>query len=673
MNAATANQALLQRAIKLQKENNLDAAKKIYLRILETDPSNLAVLHPLGILYSQLHDYKLAIDYLTKAISLNPQDATIYYNLGVVYQEKNDPEKATHYFQHAVKLNSQYSKAHHKLAKILYDNAKYTAAAEYFQKALATDKQNEVIWFDYGMCFLKQSRFYSAIKCFKEAIKLKPDLHQAYFYLGHCEKQNKAIDEAMSALQKALELEPSNPEYYSRLVSIWDEICDWRDYPESQRKLRQLHNKTMRATNLSPLMSFSVLSYNWDPKEILNLGRSYADSIVKKQEKLREKLNFKFEPIKKPRLKIGYFSSDFCNHPVAHLTNNLFSSHNRDQFEIFTLSHGEDDKSSYRQHIQATSEHFIDFSKLRDEDIAKQIHSLGIDILVDLNGYTANEKTSVLALRPAPIQLSYLGFLGTLGANFIDYTIVDDVVAPPGSTEYYSEKLVYLPHCYQICDNKQVISDKPLSRKDYGLPEDAFVYCSFNNSYKIEPAVFNVWAEILTSTPNSILWLFRASSSAEQNLRREAEQRGIAQERLIFTDREDRPIYMARYRLADIFLDSFVYNANTTGNDALWAGLPLLTCPGNYYPNRGAASMLTALGLPELIANSHTDYRDKAIYFYQHPDALKKMREKLQQQKLTSPLFDTQRFVRNLERAYSKIWDIYASGSVPQEIRIIES
>lgn len=673
MNTATTNQTLLQRAIKLQKEKSLEAAKKIYLRILESDPSNLAVLHPLGILYSQIGEYKLAITYLTKAISLNPQDATIYYNLGVVYQEQNDIEKAIYYFQHSLKLNTRYVKALHKLAKIYYDNSKYSLAAEFFQKALAIDQKNDVIWFDYGMCFLKQSRYYSAIKCFQDAIKLNPELHQAYFYLGHCEKQNKEFEAAITALKKALELAPSNPEYYSRLVSIWDEVCDWHDYQERQRKLRQLHNKTMRTSNLSPLMHFSVLSYNWDPKEILELGRSQSDLMTKKQKQLREQLNFKFETTKKSRLKIGYFSSDFCDHPVAHLTNNLFSNHNRDKFEVFVLSHGEDDKGAYRQHIEATAEHFINLCRQPDETIAKKIYELGIDILVDFNGYTANEKSSVLALRPAPIQISYLGYLGTMGASFIDYTFVDDVVAPPGSAEHYSEKLVYLPHCYQICDNKQIVSDKPLARKDYGLPENAFVYCCFNNSYKIEPTVFNIWAEILANTPNSVLWLLKTSSLTEENLRREAEQRGIAQERLIFTGREERSIYAARYRLADIFLDTFVYNANTTGNDALWVGLPLLTCPGNYYPNRGAASMLTALDLPELIANNHEDYRDKAIYFYHHPDALKKVREKLQQSRSTSPLFDTQRTVRNLEKAYSKMWGIYASGSSPQEIRITEA
>lgn len=663
---------LILEAKKLHMEKKLAAAKKLYHKALALEPTNADTLHLLGLLYKDLNEYPDAIEHLKKARLLKPQMAQVHYNLGLSYREHGDLENAIDCYKEAIRLNPNYPKAHHSLANAYHLLGRTELAFNHYQKALDLKPDFNEALLDCGKFCMGLKNYELAKQCFDEALKLKPDSAEIHFNLGSLAKEKKEFTTAIAAMQKALQLNPNHPEYFARLMSLYDEVCDWNNFKIRQKTFLELHHKAIAGDYRSPLSPFSALSYNWKPEEILTLANSHAESLKKGTEKLRKKLNFKFERKRKPRLRIGYLSSDIRNHPVAHLTKNLFSTHDRNQFEVFVLSHGENDNSNYRQYIEANAEHFIDLFDQDNETIAKKIHDLGIDILIELNGYTANDKLAVTALRPAPIQLSYIGYLGTIGGDFMDYVLVDDIVAPPGSAAVYSEKLVYLPNCYQVNDDQQVISDKPLTRKDYQLPEDAFVLCCFNNSYKIEPNIFNTIAEILTNAPKSVLWLYRTSPLAEQNLRREAAQRGIAQERIIFTVYEDKPLYLARYRLADIFLDTFVYNANTTGSDALWAGLPLLTCPGNYYPNRGAASMLTALDLPELIAKNSADYRDKVLYFYNNRGELQKIREKIQQRRLTYPLFDTKRFVRNLEKAYLKMWEIYENGLPPQEIRIEE-
>jgi predicted O-linked N-acetylglucosamine transferase (SPINDLY family) len=503
-------------------------------------------------------------------------------------------------------------------------------------------------------------------------LKLNPNSFHAYFHLGGIYKELKIVEKSTDCYKKVLELNPNHPEAFVRLMEIYDETCHWQDFEANHQRLFTINKAQIAAGVPSPIAQLYSIIYNWPPQELLLMSRHNTNLIAKQQQSLVKKLNFKFDQCPKTKLKIGYLSSDFRNHPVAYLTNNLYSTHDRNHFEIFAFSHGIDDGSVYRKHIESTCDHFIDLYKKTDTEIAKTIYASGIDILMDLNGHTDGDKMRVLALKPSPIQAQYIGYLGTTGASFIDYTFVDDIVITNETASAYSEKLVYLPNCYQINDDQQKISDKPLKRSDYQLPEDAFVFCCFNSSYKIEPRVFETWMKILADAPNAVLWLVRNSPLLETNLRQEAIKKGIQPERLIFTSYEEKSIYLARYRLANLFLDTFVYNANTTGSDALWAGLPLLTCPGVHYASRGAATMLKTLDLNELITSDPMKYYETAVYFYQNPQQLEKIREKLKVQCKSSPLFDTKRFVRNLEQAYFKMWDIYACGLPPQEIRIKE-
>ncbi|ALF56607.1 UDP-N-acetylglucosamine--peptide N-acetylglucosaminyltransferase SEC [Nostoc piscinale CENA21] len=388
---------------------------------------------------------------------------------------------------------------------------------------------------------------------------------------------------------------------------------------------------------------------------------------------MQQYLNFIHSRSLTGRLRIGYLSNDFRNHATSHLMRSLFNLHDRANFEIFAYSFGADDKSEYRQYIATNCEQFRDITTLSIEESAQQIYDDGIHILVDLKGYTAGSRSGILALKPAPIQVNYLGYPGTMGADFIDYMIGDAIVTPPEFADSFSEKLVILPHSYQVNDYQQAIAATSVSRSQYGLPEQGFVYCCFNNNYKIEPQIFDVWMRILAAVPGSVLWLLVRFPAAEDNLKKAAEARGIDSDRLIFAQYHRKAEHLARHQLADLFLDTLYCNAHTTASDALWAGLPVLTCRGETFASRVGASLLTAVGLPDLVSHNLEQYEQLAIHLGNSPETLLKLKQRLAQNLMSYPLFDTPRFTHNLEQAYFAMWHIYSAGQLPQPIIVDES
>ena len=344
----------------------------------------------------------------------------------------------------------------------------------------------------------------------------------------------------------------------------------------------------------------------------------------------------------------------------------------RKAFNVLSFSHGRNDESAYREKIKTGSDGFFDLEAAGHTEAARTIFDSGVDILVDLNGHTRNNRLEICALRPAPVQATYLGFPGTTGADFLDYMITDRIVTPDDHSPYYSEHLVYLPHCYMIGDHEQEISDAPFARADFGLPEKGFVFCSFNGNYKIEPVMFGVWMSLLRKVPDSVLWLLRSSDLAERNLLSEAEARGVDGDRLVFAGRMPKDRHLARCRLADLALDTRICGGHTTTSDALWAGLPVVTVLGTHFASRVSASLLDAVGLPELITHDLQDYEALAFTLSQNPDALRDVKARLARNRLSEPLFDTPRFVRNLETAYRRMWEKYLSGEPPSRIDVVE-
>jgi predicted O-linked N-acetylglucosamine transferase (SPINDLY family) len=374
----------------------------------------------------------------------------------------------------------------------------------------------------------------------------------------------------------------------------------------------------------------------------------------------------------RPKITLGYLSADFFAHATAFLVAELLEKHDRERFQVFGYSFGPDDGSPMRRRLQIAFDRFVDLKDASFTASAERIAADEVDILVDLKGYTRDARPQILALRPAPVQVNYLAYPGTMGVPFMDYLLADEFVIPPDQQPFFTEKVVYLPGCYQVNDSRREIAPHTPSRADCGLPQEGFVFCGFNNSYKITPEMFSVWMELLKAVPGSVLWLLESNRFAPANLRREAEARQVAAERLVFAPRMPLPEHLARHRLADLFLDTFPVNAHTTASDALWAGCPVLTVAGQTFVSRVAGSLLRTVGLPELVANSFDEYHAMALRLARDGELLAGLRARLEANRMTSRLFDAGRFARNIEEAYRMMWEIRASGRPPRGFTVSE-
>ena len=370
------------------------------------------------------------------------------------------------------------------------------------------------------------------------------------------------------------------------------------------------------------------------------------------------------------KIRIGYLSGELREHATSHLIVGLLELHDNSRFEIYGIDNGWDDQSEIRQRINASVHSIIDIRRMSETLAAAAICENEIDILVNLNGYFGEPRTGVFANRCAAVQVNYLGFPGTLGASYMDYIIADRYVIPENHKEFYSEKIVYLPNCYQANDNKKKIGTYNFTRLELGLPEKGFVFCCFNNNYKILPDVFDCWMRILRQVDGSVLWIIEDNAIAASNLRKEAVARGISADRLVFAKRMPLSDHLARHRLADLFLDTLPYNAHTTASDALWAGLPVLTCLGQTFPGRVAASLLNAIHLPELITTTLEAYEQMAIELATYPERLAATKHKLAENRLTTPLFDTKLFTKHIEAAYTVMYQRHQAGLAPDHITI---
>jgi protein O-GlcNAc transferase len=383
-------------------------------------------------------------------------------------------------------------------------------------------------------------------------------------------------------------------------------------------------------------------------------------------------VEFQHEPHEGDKIRIGYLSSDFHDHATSHLMLGLFGAHDRNRFSIYAYSCGPDDGSDYRRRVAADCDAFVDLSQMDSIAAARRVNADGIDILVDLKGYTRQNRLEIAALRPAPIQVSWLGFPGTSGADFFDYIVTDNIVTPPDAAEVYSEAFVVMPHSYQVNNRDQQIAETPVSRAETGLPEDAFVFASFNNTYKLEPVMFAAWMALLRDTPDGVLWLLPNNKFAIDNLRREASAAGVSPDRLIFADMLPKAEHLKRAALADLALDTRIYNGHTTTSDMLWAGVPVVTLKGTHFASRVSASLLHAFGIPELITETLADYSALAFSLSQAPSQLAVLREKVAALRQVSPLFDTQQSAGDLERAYLEMWRRYNANEAPQRLVVSE-
>ena len=438
-------------------------------------------------------------------------------------------------------------------------------------------------------------------------------------------------------------------------------LCNWQEFHDNVNYLVQSVHGHQKVSSAFPILGLTDdLSVQRKSAEIWNIDKNPAmrslGPIIKQP--------------RHPKIRLGYYSADFHNHATAYLMAELFERHDKEKFELIAFSFGPETKDEMQIRVSQAFDHFINVASLSDIEVALLSRELGVDIAIDLKGVTQDARLGIFSFRAAPIQVSYLGYPGTLGADYIDYLIADKTLIPLQGQQYYSEKIVYLPNSYQVNDRHRVIAPTQFTKQELGLPEEAFVFCCFNNNFKITPDVFDSWVRILKAVDASVLWLFQDNPTAVMNLRKEATLRGLDPARLVFAKRMDLPEHLARHKAADLFLDTRPYNAHTTASDALWAGLPVLTCMGESFASRVAASLLNAIGLPELVTETQADYEALAIALATNPGKLQEIKEKLGRNRLTTPLFDTALFTKHIEVAYSMMYERYQDDLAPDQIEV---
>lgn len=590
-----------------------------------------------------------------QAIALEPTSPVAHFNLGVILQRQKKTDEAIAAFQRTIQLVPNLPEAHCALGLAFMDQGKPDEALVAYRRALELRTDYAEALINMGVALHEKNLLDEALETYRRALALKPDHVDALNNLGSILREQGKLQESIEVVQKVVASNPGNAKAQIQLAHLRRHACDWSSFEADTRRTFEL---------VQGVEPFVFLNAPSTAAQQLACAQRWASKFVRGQPFAQS------APRAGNKIRIGYLSADFRRHATAFLMAELFERHDRARFETFAYSYGYDDRSEMRQRLIGAFDHFVEFHSVGHVDAARRIHDDGIDILIDLKGYTGGTRTEILVNRPAPIQVNYLGFPGTMGADFIDYIIADLFVTPTEHQPFYSEKIVQLPDCYQPNDTKRQIAERIPTRQECGLPEQGVVFCSFNGAYKFSPPFFDVWMRLLKAVPGSVLWLLATKPLVEDNLRREAVARGVAPERLVFCPGMNLPEHLARHRQADLFLDTLPINAHTTASDALWAGLPLLTCAGETFAGRVAGSLLHAVGLPELITNSMAEYEARALQLATEPAKLAELKAKLARNRLAAPLFDIDRFTRGLEAAYVRMWEIWRAGEPPRPIAI---
>lgn len=680
----------------LHQQGKLAQAQAFYKKVLNIQPKHFDALHMSGVVACQQGKYQLGCELISKAIHVNQNNAIAYNNHGLALQELKQFDAAAASYERAIALQPDYAEAYNNLGNVLNELKKLEAAVASYERAISIKPDYAQAYYNRGVVLQELKRLEAAVASYERAIALKPDLAEAYNNRGVVLQELKLLGAAMASYERAIAIRPDYAEAYNsrgnalRELNQLDtalenydkalqlkpdygllhglrlyiklQICDW-DGVEPQ--YIELENKILRGENATS--PFPLLGI----KDSLALQKKSAELFIEHNYPMNHSAGLISKHPLKEKIRVGYFSADFGEHPVSYLTTGLYEAHDRSRFEIIAFSSGYHTESEIRKRLLLAFDQFLDVRDKNDREVAQLSRDLQIDIAVDLGGHTKDSRPGIFAHRAAPIQVNYLGFPGTMGAEYIDYIIADTTLIPSEFQRYYREKIIYLPYSYMVNDRQRKISDVQFTRQDLGLPEAGLVFCCFNNNYKITPAIFDIWMRILQAVDGSVLWLREDNTIASKNLKKEAARRGINAERLVFAKRlESLPEHLARHRQADLFIDTLPYNAHTTASDALWAGLPVLTCMGESFASRVAASLLNAIHLPELITHTLEDYERLAIELASNPGRLGEIKQRLATNRLTTPLFDTGLFTKHLEAAYTQIHERYHADLPPDHIYI---
>lgn len=648
----------MQAAWQALERNDFRTAERAAREALARSPQDAEALYLLGSTLLFEGRFAEARGPLEQAAAGQPPRG-VRYRLGHCYLALGEPARAEHVLRAEVAQYPQSANAHNTLGVALVNQAKQRAALAAFRAALDPEPAHAEANANAANLLFTLDRPQEALPFATRALEANPQLAQAHLSHGLILHALKRYEGALASLARAHRLAPDTPYALSSLVWSALHCCDWQALDAHLGALRE----QVRAGRV-PASPFTLLAVSDSHAEHAQCAARYVRETFPDRPAVRRN-----PPPADGRIRLVYLSGDFHEHATAYLMARLFELHERQRFELIGVSYGPDDRSATRARLARAFHRFLDVREMSDEAAARAIAELGPSIVVDLKGHTAQARLGILAFRPAPVQATYLGYPGTSAAPFIDYVIADRVVIQPEDEAFYSEKIAYLPHSYQVNDDSVVIPAAP-ARAALGLPAKGFVFCCFNATYKLMPGLFDIWMRLLSQVPGSVLWLFDPGAAGTRNLRGAATDRGIDPQRLVFAPRVDHGQHLARQRCADLFLDTLPYNAHTTASDALWAGLPVVTCRGRTFAGRVAASVLAASGLPQLVTESLADYEALALKLARDPSALAEIRGKIERNRRSAPLFDSARFCRDIERAYLHMWEHHRRGESPRSFSV---
>ncbi len=607
--------------------DDLDASDRVLSSVLARAEKSTDVIPKMVYCLSHIGEAQKAIKWVVAALERDPTNAKLHHAIGSALEAIGDLEQAMQSYKTAITLDKSCVEAYANLGNLLVYRQENELALSIFELAE------------------RQIPSHPVIKRNKAAV---------YQLMG---RQQEAVE----ALTSAYELSPNSDHVLGQLLFRKRYICDWSNFPPRD-KVEQLG----LVENLEPVLPWSMLCLDDDESRQTQRAAIYARHTYSRSMKGYQGTADR----NASKIRLGYFSADFYGHATMALIDGLLRLHAKERFEVFCFDYGSRRDRDTRSRLASYGCKVVDIHGVPDPDVVKLVHHHGIHIALDLNGYTAFSRTSLFALRVAPIQINYLAYPGPLAADFIDYIVADEIVMPIGNTPKESESVIFMPNCYQPNDNKREISTSPLTREQVGLPNDAVVLCCFNNNYKVSPDEFDIWMRVMLKVPQTVLWLLADSKTVEDNLLREASSRGVAAERILFAPRCVAPDHLARHRLADLFVDTFYVNAHTTASDALWAGLPVLTLRGNQFASRVAASILSAMELPELITHSSAEYESKLLELAANPGGLDALKQKVKSKRESAPLFDTAAYTRDFENGLEAAFERFQTGLPPADIRV---
>ena len=623
----------------LHKQGKIKEALEIYLKILPEQKNNSKLNYLIGVIYLQSKNFELAVNFFEKTINLDKNNLGAYNNLGASLQQLRRFEQAVKVYEKVLSFKPDFTDALNNLATCFANLKKYDQAISYFEKILKINKNNSVVYNNLGNIYKELKQHKKSIENYNKALEINPNYHLTYLNLGDTLIELKDYNGALINYKNLIKLSPKHHFIEGKILHTKMQICNWENYENDLKNLFQSLEKHEKIID-----PFSIISITEKVDHQKRASEIFSNYKFPKQ--LENKINSDKNNLK---TRLGYFSPDFCDHPVLHLIFDVFKNHNKNKFEIFAFSFGPRKKDEMTEQVKKYFNEFIDINDKSDEEVAMLSRKMGIDIAIDLCGFTNFNRAGIFSHRAAPLQVNFLGYPSTMGSTFIDYLIADRIVIPENQKLNYSENIAYLPNCYQPNMAVKNISKTKITRNEEGLPADAFVFCNFNSNYKITPEIFKVWMNILKNVSNSVLWLLETNNESSKNIIKEAKKNNINENRIIFAKHLPNKDHLKRIELADIFLDTFPYSAHTTASDFVRVGIPLITLKGESFASRVAASILNQVNLNELVTKNKNEYQKLAISIGTNNEKLKNLKEKLKGSTSDSNLFNSVLYTKHLE------------------------